>query len=225
MVYTGNVISNGDSYNYEGQYVKTLDGRKIYRAVGAGILTDTLQTSIPVVVYPPRNKELAATFPNRNIVVPIGAQVLSVSLRLPSTRIKGDQIQWGAQIPIGCTIIGTSTDVLKVNWGTANGFAAAKTASIAAASSVYAIGASARLGRTPNTADDASGILNTVASTAKTVRLMVDNAANDAAGTGIRLSVAGETAAIAVDIIWAVTDDAVQYNELPNLTENFYIRS
>ena len=224
MVYTGNVIGGGDFYNWEGQFVKTLDGRKIYRAVGAGILTDTLQTSIPVVVYPPRNKELAATFPNRNIIIPSGAQILSASLRLPSARIKGDQIQWGAQLPIGTTIIGTSTDVLKVNFGTQNEFAAAATASIVSANNAYTLGSSARLTRTPNAADNASGIINTLGAQ-KTVRLMVDNTANGAAGTGIRLSTTGETAAIAVDIIWAVADDAVTYNELPNLTENFYIRS
>lgn len=224
MVFSGNVVSSGDHYNYEGQFVRDDTGRAIYRAVGAATITDTLQTSIPVIVYPPRNKELASTFPNRNIVIPSGAQILSTSLRLPSTRIRGDQMRWGAQIPIGTTIIGTTGDVLKVNFGTQNQFAAAATASIAAANNAYAIGASARLTRVPNAADNASGILNTLGAQ-QTVRVMVDNAANNAAGTGIRLSTAGQEAVIAVDIIWAVTDDAVRHNELPNLTENFYIRS
>ena len=224
MVFTGNVISSGDHYNYEGQFARNIDGRAIFRAVGAGILTDTLQTSIPVLIYPPRPKEISATFPNRNIVIPSGAQILSASLRLPSARTQGDQIRWGAQLPIGTTIIGTSTDVLKVNFGTQNQFAAAATASIASASNAYTLGASARLTRVPNAADNASGILNTLGSQ-QTVRLMVDNAANIAAGTGIRLSTTGARAVIAVDIIWAVTDDAVRFNELANLTENFYIRS
>lgn len=223
-MYTGNVISSGDSYDYSFQYVKSLDGRKIYRAVGAGLLTSTLQTSIPVVIYPPRNVTLAATFPNKNIVIPSGAQILSASLRLPTAKIEGYQIQWGAQVPTGTTIIGTSTDVLKVSFGSNNTFAAAATASIASASNAYALGASNRLTRVPNAADNANGILNTLGS-AQTVNLVVDNAANNAAGTGIRLSTTGAKAIIAVDVIWATTDDAVNYNEFPNLTENFYIRS
>lgn len=223
-MYLGNVISSGDAYNQDGQFVRSLDGRRIFHTTGTGLLTDTLQTAIPVLIYPPHNKEIASTFPNKNIVLPIGAQILSASLRLPSARIPGHQIQWGAQLPTGCTIIGTSTNVLKVSFGSNNTFAANATASIASANNVYALGASNRISRAAATADNANGILNTLAAVS-TINLVVDNAANDAAGTGIRLSVTGQKAIIAVDVIWALPANAVQFNEIPNLSENFYIRS
>lgn len=223
-MYLGNVISSGDAYNQDGQFVRSLDGRRIFHTTGTGLLTDTLQTAIPVLIYPPRNKEIASTFPNKNIVLPIGAQILSASLRLPSARIPGHQIQWGAQLPTGCTIIGTSTNVLKVSFGSNNTFAANATASIASANNIYALGASNRISRGAASADNANGILNTLAAVS-TINLVVDNAANDAAGTGIRLSVTGQKAIIAVDVIWALPANAVQFNEIPNLSENFYIRS
>lgn len=228
MVYTGNLFSPnpGDAYNVDNQFIYGHNGRNIYRAVGIGILTEALQTSIPVLVYAPRNKELASQYPNKNIVLPIGAQVLSTSLRLPSAKRQGDQKQWGAQLDPNTTIIGTSTDVLKVSFGANNTFAANKTASIAAAGGVYALGASNRIARgSTNAADDATGILNTLTSVS-TVNLVVDNAANSAAGTGIRLSTAtGQRSAIAVDIMWSFLAAAVDYTEFPNLTQNFIIRS
>jgi hypothetical protein len=54
----------------------------------------------------------------------------------------------------------------------------------------------------------------------------VDNAANSAAGTGIRLSLAGATAAIAVKLVWEINDEAVKFEEamLGGTTKSFYIR-
>jgi hypothetical protein len=224
-MYTGNVFqAGGDFYQPDDQFIIDGYGRKLYRQIGLAILTDTLQTSIPVIIRAPRNKELATSYPDSNIVLPIGAQVVSASLRLPSAETQPYTRLWGAQLPTGCTIIGTSTDVLKVGFAV-NGFAAAKTASIASASSVYALGASNRISRGWATADDGSGILNTVASSAKTVRLYVDNAANDAAGTGIRLSQSGVKAGIVVDVIWTVAGDAARFDDIHNLTETYWVRS
>lgn len=224
-MYTGNVFqAGGDFYQPDDQYIKDGFGRKLYRQIGLAILTDTYQTSLPVIIRAPRNKELASSYPDTNIVLPIGAQVVSASLRLPSAETQPYTRLWGAQLPTGVTIQGVSTDVLKIAFAV-NGFAAAKTASIAAASSVYALGAASRISRGWATADDSSGILNTVASSAKTVRLYVDNAANDAAGTGIRLSQAGAYAGIVVDIMWTVADDACRFDDIHNLTQSYWIRS
>lgn len=225
-MYSGNVIAPGDSYQGAEQAVILGNGKKRVTALGLAVLTDTLQTLIPVKMYPPRNKELAPDYPLTNIVLPIGAQVVEASFRLPGGRVTGSPYEWGKQLPTGCTIIGTSTDVLKISIGANNDFVAAKTASLTSANSAYSIGGSAILTRGRGVADDSSGILNTVASTAKTITLSVDNAANSAAGTGIRLSQAGATALIAVRVTYEINDDAVKFEDvmLGGSTKSFYIR-
>lgn len=226
MVYSGNVIAPGDPYEGAQQSVIIGNGKKRVTATGIGILTDTLQTNIPVKIYPARNKELSVDFPLSNIVVPVGAQIVNASFRLPSARITGSQYEWGRQLPAGCTIVGTSTDVLKLA-AAQNGFAAAKTASLASASSAYTIGGTGFITRGRGVADDSSGILNTVSGSPITISLWVDNAANGAAGTGIRLSASGATAAIAVKVVWEINDDAVSFEEsmLGGTTKAFYVRS
>jgi hypothetical protein len=225
MVYIGNSNFPGDSYQYPIQFIKDPHGRKIFRAVGIGILTETLQTAIPIYIYPARNALLSPQYPNIGIVIPSGAQVVSASFRLPSLRIVGSQKQWGAQVDTGTTIIGTSTDVLKLSFGSNNTFSAANTASLASASSLYTLGGSNRITRGIGAADNASGILNTLGSQS-TLNLVVDNAANGAAGTGIALSTStGQKAVIVADIIWTTKDDPVSFAEVPNLTQTFTIRS
>ena len=225
-MYSGNVIAYGDSYEGAAQAVLLGNGKKRVTALGLATLTDTLQTLIPVKMYPPRNKELAPDYPVTNIVLPIGAQVVAASFRLPGARISGFPYEWGKQLPTGCTIIGTSTNVLKIAIGANNDFAATKTASLASANSAYTIGGTGFITRNRAVADDSSGILNTVASTAKTINLAVDNAANDAAGAGIRLSLAGATAMIAVKVVYEINDDPVSFEEvmLGGTTKSFYIR-
>jgi hypothetical protein len=225
-MYSGNVISVGDAYAGAEQSVILGNGKRRVTALGLATLTDTLQTLIPVRVYPPRNKELAPDYPTGSIILPIGAQVVEASFRLPGARVTGSQYEWGKQLPTGCTIIGTSTDVLKIAIGAANDFAASKTASLASANSAYTIGGSALITRSRGVADDSSGILNTVSSTAKTINLAVDNAANNAAGTGIRLSLSGATALIAVRVVYEINDTAVSHDDVMfgGATKSFYIR-
>ena len=225
-MYSANAIGYGDPYQGAEQGIILGNGKRRVTALGLATLTDTLQTLIPVKMYPPRNKELAPDYPLADIILPIGAQVIEASFRLPGARVQGFPYEFGKQLPTGCTIVGTSTNVLKVAIGAVNSFAAAKTASLASASSAYPIGGSAILTRSRGVADDASGILNTVASTAKTINLTVDNAANDAAGTGIRLSQSGATALIAVRVVYEINDDAVRFEEvmLGGTTKSFYIR-
>lgn len=223
-MYSGNVIAVGDTYQPAEQAIILGNGKKRVITTGIGILTDTLQTSIPVYSYAPRNKELT-DYPRTSIIIPVGAQIVTASFRLPGSRITGYQYEWGKQLPTGCTIIGTSTDVLKVEFAQ-NGFAAAKTASLASASSAYTIGGTGFITRSMGVADDSSGILNTVSGSPVTVGLYVDNAANGAAGTGIRLSVSGATAAIAVKVVYEINDDAVKFEEamLGGTTKSFYVR-
>jgi hypothetical protein len=225
-MYSGNVIAYGDSYGGASQAILLGNGKKRVTATGLAILTDTLRTSIPVKIYPARNKELAPDYPLADIILPIGAQVVAASFRLPGARIPGFPYEWGKQLPTGCTIVGTSTDVLKIAIGANNNFTAANTASLASASNAYTIGGTGFITRNLAVADNASGILNTVASPAKTITLAVDNAANSAAGTGIRLSLAGATAAIAVKVVYEINDDPVLFEEvmLGGTTKSFYIR-
>lgn len=226
MVYSGNVIAPGDPYEGSQQSVILGNGKRRVSLVGVGILTDTLQTQIPVKIYPARNKELSSDYPLIDIVIPVGAQIVAASFRLPSARIAGWQYEWGKQLPAGCTIIGTSTDVLKLAFAR-NGFSTANTASLASASSAYTIGGTGFITRNRGVADNASGILNTVSGSPVTASLWIDNAANNAAGTGIRLSQAGATAAIAVKVAYEISEDAVTFEEalLGGTTKSFYVRT
>lgn len=223
-MYSGNVVSPGDSYQATEQAVLLGNGKRRVTQVGLGILTDTLQTIIPVYVYPPRNKELT-DYPLSRIIIPVGAQIVNASFRLPGSRITGFQYEWGKQLPTGCTIVGTSTDVLKVGFAQ-NGFSAANTASLASANSAYTIGGTGFITRNRGVADNSSGILNTVSGSPVTANLYVDNAANNAAGTGIRLSQSGATAAIAVKLVWEINDSPVDFEEamLGGTTRSFYVR-
>jgi len=225
MVYSANWSQDsGDSYQPLAQYLHSPFGVKIFKQVGAAIITESLQTSIPIIVYPAKNPVLAPYYPVGSLTIPVGGQILSVSLRTPTQAIQGYTNLWGATLPIGVSLVGTTGDVLKISEGANNTFTAAQTASLVAANNAYALGSGVRFSRTFGQAD--AGILTTVASTPKTLNLVVDNTGNTGAGTGIALSsTSGYKALIVVDVIWQSVDDAVAFDVLPDLTQTFWIRS
>jgi hypothetical protein len=227
-MYSGNIIADvGDVWKGAGQGQITGSGRLKVPLVGVAILTSNLQTLIPVQIFPPFNKEMSELYPPVRLQVPVGAQVLSTSFRLPSTRLPGFQYEWGRQLPDGCTIIGTTGDVLKVSTGVNNSTTAANTASVASTLNAYTPGTAVITSRPVGTgaADVAGGILTTVPSVWN-LAIAIDNAANNAAGTGIRLSLAGATALIAVEIVYEINDSPIRYENvmLGGAGRSFYIR-
>lgn len=220
MVQAGNVIHFGDAYQDELQGVDLYDGRRFYRVTGAGVLTSTPQTIIPIQVQPAWSKEARDLFPVGKIVLPAGAEILSASIRLPFAKPTDGMLGWGRHLPTGCTINGTATDVLKVSFeggSTITTFAAAKTANLVCQTGGrWNLGAGNRISRRQATADDSSGILNTLSS-AQTVNVVVANTGNTAAGAGISLSVAGVTALVAVDVYYTLVDDAVLYRDIQGI--------
>jgi hypothetical protein len=227
-MYSGNIIADvGDVYKGAGQGELLGNGRLRVPLVGVAVLTSTLQTLIPVQIFPPFNREMSEFYPPIRMQIPIGAQIVSTSFRLPSTRIPSYQYEWGRQLPDGCTIIGTTSDVLKVSTGPNNATTAANTASIASAANAYLPGGNALVSRPVGTAsaDVAGGILTTLAAVAN-IAIAIDNAANNAPGTGIRLSLTGATALIAVEVVYEINDAPIRYENvmLGGATRSFYIR-
>lgn len=226
---SGNIISPvGDVYKGALQGYDLGNGRLRVPLAGVAILTSALQTNIPVQIFPPFNREMSETYPPIRLQAPIGAQVISASFRLPGLRAVGSQYEWGRHLPDGCTIIGTTTDVLKISGtGLNNAHPAVATASLISAANTYTTGGTAFVARPIGTgaADVAGGLLTTTA-VPFTVSMVVDNAANAAAGTGIRLSLAGATALIAVELIYEVNSSVVRFEDvmLGGAGRNFYIR-
>lgn len=216
----GNVISGGDYSQYLIQGVDLRDGRRGFKVAGVAKVTSSPQTVLDVRIYPPRNVNVREDYPPIPIVLPLGAEILSASLRLPSYKVQDEFFQYGKHIPQGCNIVGTAGDVLKVSFTGANTitlFATAKTAAITCgANGRYVPFDNNRIARRNATADDATGILNTLTAP-QTINLVVANAANTAAGTGISLSVANESALIPVDVLFALPDDSVFYREIHSI--------
>lgn len=222
----GNLISYGSDYFASEQTVATMDGRRVAVVRGVGIITATPQTSIPVNIYPDFNREMRGAFPVIPLTIPSGAQVLSASLRLPRTTPAGSAFVWGQDLPRGTGMLGTATDVVKLGYSSQTpGFAFlnANTASlVCAAGNRYVPNAGNRISRTFTTADSSTDIRNTLGS-ALSLMIFVTNNSSTAAGTGISLTGAtstapvDSTALIAAEIVYAITDEPVLHDAIPNL--------
>ncbi|RUR77002.1 hypothetical protein PCC6912_39610 [Chlorogloeopsis fritschii PCC 6912] len=207
----GNAIFRGDAYQAAEQGILGADGRTYVTLLAIAKLTDTLQTSIPLqVVASSKPNTLQGKYPPVNLSVPVGGQIHRVDFRLPLRGAAGDELQYGIYLPKNCTIIGTSTDNLKVSptSGTTHTVTAPV---IASASNSYTPGAGAVLSRAAGVADQASpSLLTTVSGSPLVLQLTCSNAGNTAAGTGIRLSQTGAIAYAFARVIYSIAGDAIQ---------------
>lgn len=185
---------------YEGDYLRAPDNRKRYQLWGWAKLTDTLQTSIPLLCYALTKKGgNAASYPPKPLVIPSGAQIDSVGLSLPAANTGATDSIYGAQLPKNCTIIGTTGENLKVSptTGTTHTVTAPV---ITSASNAYTAGTGAVVSRAAGVADAVSPSLLLTLGSATTYQITVSNAGNTAAGNGIRLSLTGAIAFIVAEI-------------------------
>lgn len=182
-------------------------GYYLREAVGYAKITSTLQSNIPIYLSSQAQAggELV-TNPDKLLILPTGAIVTRIALRLPATETN-KTTQYG-NLLVGRTLVGTTGELVKVG---ATGVYTTTAPSIAASASVYTPGASATVQRPLGAADAvASGLVTLGAATIYS--LLVSNAGSTAAGSGIATS-AGEALAI-VQICWYEVQPAPGYEVL-----------
>lgn len=204
-LYPGNVVALPDPYI--SQAVLGMDGRHWYRAVARAELTDTLQTDIPLLIYSQKPNSLLGNFPPKPLILPTGAQIHKVTLRLPANAAEGFEPTYGIDLPRNTTMVGTTGELVKVATTAAPYTPVAP--AIASVGNAYAANASAVLARQTAQADQAAPNLLTTLVADTTYQISVSDAGSTAAGTGISLSAAG-TAFIYADIFYALDGDAVK---------------
>lgn len=184
------------------------NGYYLREAVGYAKITNALQANIPV--YLPSQAQAGGelvTSPDRLLVLPVGAIINRIALRLP--KLEDNRTTQYGNLPAKSTLIGTTGELVKV--GAAGVFTTTEP-SIAAIANTYAPNASKTVNRgIATTADVASsGLITLGAPTAYS--LLVSNAGSTAAGTGIATS-AGDAFAI-VQICWYEIQPAPNYEIL-----------
>lgn len=212
----GNVIGYGDWYQGFEQGIIQPNGRVAIPLIGRATITDTLQTTLQLLVYPPgKNLILQGKYPPLPFTIPVGGQIERVDFRLPRSLLPDETYTYGLQLPKGCTIVGTTGENLKVSPTTGTTHTVTSPV-ITAANNAYAPGAQGVLSRAAGIGDQASpSLLTTVSGSPLTLGIAVSNAGNTAVGTGIRLSQAGAIAYIHARVIYTVAGDAVDPTLLP----------
>lgn len=175
---TGSVINGWTS-----DAVNCHNGYLLREVVGYAKITNALQTNIPIFI--PSGAQTATeqvSRPDRRLILPAGAIVTRIGLRLPKVT-NTDITQYG-ELAKKATLIGTTGEFVKVG---ADGVFTATAPSIASVANAYPLNGTASAQRIAGQADVAlSGLVTIGAATPMSV--LVSNAANAAAGTGIRAS-------------------------------------
>lgn len=208
MVFPGNFTFPPDPYKTAVQVITSADGGRYVWTYARAKLTDTLQTTIPLMVPSVKPNSLLATYPDIPLVIPVGAQIQRIDFRLPRLQVAGDEYQYGIDIPRGCTLIGTTGENLKVSSVATPHTVTAPL--VTAASNLYTPNAGAVLQRQTSQADQSSPSLIQTVSTALTMQIAVSNAGNTAVGTGVRLSVTGAIAFIYASVVYRIDGVAVK---------------
>jgi hypothetical protein len=173
------------------------NGYVLVERVGYVKITSTLQTNIPIFLpSSAQNPQELINIPDKRLVLPVGAIVNHLSFRLPKLETNNTTPQFGNLQP-GATLIGTTGEFAKV---AADGTFTTTTPAIASASNAYAANASAVANRGIASPVDVAASSLIAVGAATNMSLVVSNAGNTAAGTGIRTS-AGDALAI-VRVCW-----------------------
>lgn len=184
------------------------NGYYLRESVGYAKIDSTLRSSIPVFIPSSQAQTPGESInsPDRLLILPVGAIVARVGLRLP--RIDPNTTQQFGNLPKGRTLIGTTGELVKVGYGTT--FTNTDPA-IAAVASAYTPDATKTVQRPVGAADVALSGLATIA-TPTPVNLLVSNAGSTAAGTGIATS--GGVAFAIVQVCWYEIQPALRYEDL-----------
>ena len=207
-------INYGDAilnplYSYDNQGVVDFRGNASQRVLGIAKLTDTLQTAIPI--YIPSGKKDQSKYPDKLLVIPSGAQVNYLGMRLPGYYYQTPEAY--GYLPAGVTIVGTTGEKVKISPTSGTTYTQLAPA-ITAASSAYTPDATATAYRGIGVADAASpSILRTLGSDT-TLQVTVSNAGDTAVGTGIKLSATGAIAHIVVEVYYSYAKTPAYFDDI-----------
>lgn len=190
-------------------------GYNLVEKVGYARITSTLQNNIPV--WLPSGAQSAQeriTNQDKRLIVPSGAIINSIAIRLPASETNTVTPQYGKLQP-GATLIGTAGELAKV---AADAIYTTTAPQIAAVSSAYPPNAASVVNRSIVAPADVALSTLVVAGSALSMSLVVSNAGSTAAGNGIRTS-AGDAFAI-VAVRWWEPATAPNYEDMGYLSSN-----
>lgn len=193
---------------YSRDKVNLHSGFILNEAIGYAKITTTPQTNIPIFVPNPSTQaagELVNT-PDRRLVLPAGAIIARIGLRLP--RIDPNKTTQFGNLQLGQRLIGTTGELIKV---AADGVFINTDPAIAAAANVYTPDASRTVQRGLGVADTPLNGLVTLG-TALNMSVLVSNAGSIAAGNGI--STSGGVALAIVQVCWYEVQSAINYEQM-----------
>lgn len=208
-IYPGNYVTHLSSYQTQG--VAAIPGRVYYQQVGYALVDSTGGTSFDVKIGSP---DLRGDDKPRadiaSLVVPAGAKVYSLSLRVPDMR---KDVGSGTATS---GLVGTNTNRLKVADALANDDA--MTATALATNSADVAVASTTIAPVATT----KSLISPVALTgAETLKVFVTTSAGTAAGATLTSTTAGGTPII-VEVCYYLDDEAAGLDDihLPYVTES-----
>lgn len=184
------------------------NGFYLRESVGYAKIDSTLRSNISVFIPSSQSQTPGESInsPDRLLILPVGAIVTRIGLRLP--RIDPNTTQQFGNLPKGRTLIGTTGELVKVGYGTT--LTNTDPAIVAVANS-YAPNANRTVQRGHSGADiPLTGLVTIAAPTP--VNLLVSNAGSTAAGNGIATS--GGVAFAIVQVCWLEIQPALQYEDL-----------
>lgn len=207
---TGNLTFFPNPYKTWTQGIIAPDGNRYIWQYAKAKLTNVLQSSIPLMVPQVKPYNFLGSTPDVPLAIPVGAQITRVTVRLPRVVNKGDTVAYGIELPPGATMIGTTGENLKVSPTTGTTQTVVSPV-ITSANNLYDSNAGAVLQRTWGQTDQPSpSLLTTVTGSPLTLQITVSNAANTAAGNGIRLSQEKLDAFIYASVVYRVDGDAIR---------------
>ena len=208
-IYPGNYVTHLSSYQTQG--VAAVPGRVYYQQVGYALVDSTGGTSFDVKIGSPDlrgNDKPRADI--ASLVVPAGAKVYSLSLRVPDMR---KDVGSGTA---SSGLVGTNTNRIKVADALANdnvmttGTLATNSADVAVASTTVAPVATTKSSVTP-----------VVLAAAETLKVFVTTSNGTSAGATLTSTTAGGTPII-VEVCYYLDDEAAGLDDihLPYVTES-----
>lgn len=207
------IISYGEAVNgilnaRTNDKINLHDGYYLNEAVGYAKIDTTLRSNISVFIPSSQAQTPGESInsPDRLLILPVGAIVTRIGLRLP--KIDPNTTQQFGNLPKGRTLIGTTGELVKVGYGTT--FTSTDPA-IASVSNAYTPDATKTVQRPIGAADVALSGLATIGA-ATPVNLLVSNAGSTAAGAGIATS--GGVAFAIVQVCWYEIQPALRYEDL-----------
>lgn len=190
------------------------DGYQLVERVAYAKITPTLQNNIPLFLQSSgQTIDEINVNPDRRLVLPVGAIVNNIAVRLPKLETNTNTPQYG-NLPPGSTLVGTTGEFVKV---AADGVFTTTAPAIASVANAYTQNAAATVNRSIAAPADVAGSSLITVAAATNLSLVVSNAGNTAAGNGIRTS-SGSAFAI-VRVCWFEPMPAPTYEDLGFLTK------